>query len=630
MCGIVGLLSARAAIEEALLRSMADRIAHRGPDDEGYYVNENVGLASKRLSIIDIEGGHQPLSNEDGSVRVVYNGEIYNYLELRRDLAKRGHVFRTLSDTETIVHLYEEYGTDCLEKLNGMFAFALWDDAKRILFVARDRLGIKPLYYVSGDGFFAVASEIKALLAHPKIAASPDYAAINEYMTFQFCLEDRTLFEGIRRLMPGHYVVAREAPGGALDEQVVQYWDLDYTIDENTSEETFAEELATLLEDSVRLRLRSDVPVGAHLSGGLDSSSIVSLAAGLHRESKLRTFTGGFAADGYDETFFARRVAEAAGTEPFEIFPTAEDFVRDIADLIYYLDEPVAGPGSFPQFAVSRLASQRVKVVLGGQGGDEIFGGYVRYLVAYLEQCIKGAIHEHQGEGRFVVTFETIRPNLHQLRRYTPMLKRFWREGLFDSMEARYFSLIDRCPDPGGLYSQELLSRGDADRTYDSFLHLFCRSDTKSYFNRMTHFDTKTLLPALLHVEDRTSMAFSLESRVPLLDHRILELQARIPPTMRFAGGEAKHILKRAVRYLIPREILERKDKMGFPVPLAAWARGPIRPFLEDLLLTGSARRRGIYNADGVRDLIENEGEFDRRLWGVLCLELWFRTFIDG
>jgi len=629
MCGIVGLLSASAPVDETVLHAMADRIAHRGPDDEGYYVRKSVGIASKRLSIIDIEGGHQPMSNEDESVWIVYNGEIYNYVELRSDLIERGHVLRTHSDTETIVHLYEEYGAECLDKLNGMFAFALWDETKRTLFVARDRIGIKPVYCWSSSGIFAFASEIKALLEAPGFTASPDYEAINEYLTFQFCLDDRTLFDGVKRLMPGHYLLVRQTPEGGLDKRDEQYWDLDYTIDERTTEEGFVEELQALLEDSVRLRLRSDVPLGAHLSGGLDSSSVVSLAVKLHPESSLKTFTGGFAEPGYDETDYARLVARAAGTEAFEVFPTADDFVRVMSELVYALDEPVAGPGSFPQFEVSRLASRHVKVVLGGQGGDEIFGGYVRYLVAYLEQCIKGAIHGEQEDKRFVVTFETIRPNLHELRRYTPMLRGFWRDGLFDTMERRYFALIDRCPEPRVLYSEELLRQRDADRMYDSFLRMFCRPDTKSYFNRMTHFDTKTLLPALLHVEDRTSMAFSLESRVPLLDHRILELQARIPPTMRFAGGEAKHILKSAVRSLIPRENLERKDKMGFPVPLARWARGPVRPFLEDVLLSRRAKRRGIYNIDGVRDLIGNEGEFDRRLWGVLCLELWFRTFVD-
>jgi asparagine synthase (glutamine-hydrolysing) len=629
MCGIAGIVykSLDQTVAPNVLKAMTDVLRHRGPDDEGFYIDGNVGLGNRRLSIIDLAGGHLPLSNEDDSIWIAYNGEIYNYVELRNHLIANGHRFKTHSDTEAIVHLYEDEGEQCFAKLNGMYAFALWDTKHKKLLCVRDRFGIKPLYYYVDDNQFIFGSEIKALLQHPTVKARPDWEAIHEYLTFQFCLGDRTFFQGVRKLLPAHYLTWAPAQGKF---EVKQYWDLDYTIDETHSEDYFRDKLLFLLEDAVRIQLRSDVPLGAHLSGGLDSSSVVGLAASL-LETPIKTFTGSFReGPEYDETPYAKLVAQRVGAEYYEIFPTPHDFTKTIQKIIYFMDEPVAGPGVFPQYFVAKLAREHVKVVLGGQGGDEIFGGYARYLAAYLEQCLKGAIFETQEEGRHVVTLESIIPNLPLLQQYKPMLQQFWTQGLFEPMDRRYFRLVERSHHVQKLYSPEFLEGREETHIWDSFQKLFHRTDTLSYFNKMTHFDIKTLLPALLQVEDRTSMAVSLESRVPLLDHRIAELVAGMPPTVKFRGGESKHIFKQAVRNWVPTEVLARKDKKGFPVPLTEWYQEELREMMQEMLVGREAKNRGLYNIPEVKQMLGNELKFGREIWGLLCLELWFREYIDS
>lgn len=629
MCGIVGIVNFAATerVEERDLRSMADIISYRGPDDEGFYIEGNIGLGHKRLSIIDIKTGHQPMGNEDETVWIVSNGEIYNYLELRQELIAKGHDFKTHSDTEVIIHLYEEYGVSCVDRLNGMFAFSLWDKNKHRIFAARDRLGIKPFYYYSDERCFAFASEIKALLKHKHVPRLPNYEGISDYLVFQFCLGDKTLFQSIRKLLPGHYLVLDTA---SFQLNISRYWDLDFTIDDNSSEDYFSDSLLMLIEDAVRIQLRSDVPLGTHLSGGLDTSIVTCLAAKLSG-SQIRSFTGAFAlGKEYDETDYAKLVARFANTEYLEVFPEASDFAETLPNLIYHLDEPVAGPGVFPQYFVSKLASEKVKVVLGGQGGDEVFGGYTRYIIAYLEQCIKGAVFQTQEEGKYVVTLDSIIPNLPVLQNYTSLLQHFWSEGLFESMDRRYFKLIDRTDGENSLFTDEF--RDEINKEYspfEAFQQSFNRPGIGSYFNKMTCFDMKNLLPALLHIEDRTSMAVSLESRVPLLDHRIVELATSIPPQIKFRGGATKYILRRAVRNIIPREILDRKDKMGFPVPVSEWFQGELKDFVQSILLSERARSRHIYKSEEVEKAIRRERKFGRQIWGPLCLELWFREFID-
>ena len=641
MCGITGVvhLDGRGTVDAEVLGAMTAQIVHRGPDDEGRIVDGPAGFGHRRLSIIDLAGGRQPMVAADGDVWLTYNGEIYNYLELRRELITAGHDFRTNSDTEVLLAAWTTWGPACIERLNGMFAFAIWDrrgaDGGGTLHLVRDRMGIKPLYWAQAQGVLVFGSEIKALLAHPAIVAAPDWRGVHQYLTFQHGMGEQTLFEGIRRVEPAHHLtwVVGGSRGGAIPCERRRYWRIGHEIDSHHTEGYFVDRMRWLVQDAVSLRLRSDVPLGAHLSGGLDSSTVASMAASLLGEP-IQTFTGGFReADRYDETGWARLVAERGGTVHHEVWPEAQQFVDWLPRLIWHMDEPAAGPGLFPQAMVSELASRHVKVVLGGQGGDEIFGGYARYLVAYLEQCLKGAVMETQDHGEFVVTLESIIPALPQLRQYVPMLRQFWSEGLFEDMDRRYFRLIDRNSGGGldDLLSSDFRASRDEEAPFHDFRALFSDPETASYLNRMTQFDQRASLPALLHVEDRTSMAVSIESRVPLLDHRIAELVATMPPTVKLKGGELKYVFRRAVRHLVPREILERRDKMGFPVPLQEWYAGPIvGPFVRDTLASRAARERGLIDPDAVDRLLAGSGRYDRRLWGLLCLELWFRTFVDG
>jgi asparagine synthase (glutamine-hydrolysing) len=629
MCGIAGLIERdrQRNADEGCVRTMMAALHHRGPDDEGTHFAGAVGLGHKRLSIIDLASGRQPLANEDGSLWIVFNGEIYNYVELRRELA-RHHTFRTHTDTEVIIHLYEELGERCLDRLNGMFAFAIWDARQERLFAARDRIGIKPFYWHLDGRRFSFASEPKALVAAGVIDPVPDPQGLEEYLTFQFCLGDRTLFKDVWRLEPGHYLTFR--PFRDAEPAIVKYWDFNYEIDTHHTEEYYVEELLHVLQDAVRLQLRSDVPVGAHLSGGIDSSTVVCLAAPMYGGA-FHTFTGAFhEGPQFDETRYARAVAGHVGSLAHEVWPTPADFMEAMPRLIYMMDEPAAGPGLFPQYCVSKLAREHVKVVLGGQGGDEIFGGYARYLAAYLEQCLKGAIFGTQEDGRWVVSWESIMPNLSLLRQYQPMLQHLWADGLFEDMDRRYFRLVSRIGDAGALLTDDAWTRDSQPRMLAAFQQVFGNPATKSYFNKMTNFDLKTLLPALLQVEDRTSMSVSLESRVPLLDHRIAELVTRMPPAIRFKGGDTKRVFREAVRSLLPEAVFNRPDKMGFPVPLNEWLRGPLRDFVGDILLSSSARQRGLFRVDGVERLIDKEQKFGRQLWGLLSLELWFRAFVDG
>lgn len=628
MCGICGIIGsgAREPKVRAAVRSMMDVLAHRGPDGHGEESGEHFAFGHRRLAIIDLEHGTQPMQSEDGLVTLVYNGEIYNYIELRQGLIQQGERFRTFSDTEVLLKLYERYGEACVKKLNGMFAFAVYDQRRELFFAARDHFGIKPFYYVElPGGGLAFASEIKALFKVPGVRASVEQGALNQYMTLQFCLNGSTLFDGIKRLQPAETLAW--TPDGDIKKW--RYWSPDFEVDGHHTEAFFTDTLLMLLQDSVRGQLRSDVPVGAYLSGGLDSSVVTALAAASNDDFK--SFTGKFSeGEAYDESRYARLMAEAAGADYHEVVPRAEEFADLLPRLIWHMDEPAAGPGLFPQFMVSRMAKEHVTVVLGGQGGDEIFGGYARYQVAYLEQCLKGAIFETQEEGSHVVTMDTLVPNLPLLKQYVPLLKSFWKDGLFEPMDDRYFRLLDRSHDLKDMLSPDMLAVYDREAVLEKFKGVFNHPQTKSYVNKMTRFDQVTLLQALLQVEDRVSMAVSLESRVPMLDRRIVDLVSSAPPSLKFRGGETKYLLKNAVAGVLPGEIVGRKDKMGFPVPLREWMDGPLREFVADTLLSRRSRERGVFRPEGLERAIAGESRFGRQVWGALCLELWHQIFIDG
>jgi asparagine synthase (glutamine-hydrolysing) len=625
MCGIGGAVSLSLSPlrnAQGTVELMNDLLRHRGPDGEATWVHDHevAAFAHRRLAIIDLDSGDQPMTDGGGNW-VTHNGEIYNYIELRGLLGKDR--FHTSSDTEVILRAYRQWGEGCLERLRGMFSFALWDEETQTLFAARDRFGIKPMYYTVVDGILYFASEVKALLPFlPKVETDLDGLA--DYLTFQFPLAGKTLFEGVQELLPGHFLRVRN---GTLETQ--RYWEVYFEPDFDHTGDYYERRTQELLADSISLHLRADVPIGSYLSGGLDSSIVASLASTTHGPGMMG-FTGRFAMPGFDESRYARSVADDRGFELHEIEIGPDDFVERIGDVVYHLDYPVAGPGSFPQYMVSELAAQHRKVVLGGQGGDEIFGGYVRYLIAYFEQCIKGAIEGTTHSGNFVVTYESIIPNLQTLREYKPLLREFWREGLFDDLDARYFRLINRAPDLGDEVDWSQLGGYSP---FETFKQIFEGDNVKkeSYFDSMTHFDFKTLLPALLQVEDRVSMAHGLESRVPLLDHPLVELAATMPADVKFRDGHLKHVLKTAFGQVLPDAVRNRRDKMGFPVPLQEWIgrAGPVREFVVDTLSSEAARGREVVDNEKVVQKLDQEPRFGRKVWGLLSLELWQQAFHD-
>ena len=588
MCGIGGVFSLSSEPIEGLakrLKIINHLLRHRGPDGEGVWQHEHdkVGFSHRRLSIIDLSSGAQPMC-DDGNNWITFNGEIYNYIELRDELAPQQ--FKTTSDTEVILYAFRKWGEDCVNHLRGMFAFALWDDKEQALFCARDRFGVKPFYYTVLGGAFYFASEAKALLPFiPHIETNIE--GFKDYLTFQFCLNGKTMFNDLQELLPAH--VLKITPDGNLTTN--RYWDIHFNLDLDHTAKYFEETLRTALLDSVALHLRSDVPCGAYVSGGLDSSTVASLA-NRRTENQLLGFCGKFdLGEEYDESRYARALAEWCDFRLYEINITAQDFIKNLRKVIYHLDFPVAGPGSFPQFMVSQLASHHRKVVLGGQGGDEIFGGYTRYLIAYFEQCIKAAIDGTMHNGNFIVTYTSIIPNLTALRNYKPMLQEFWREGLFEDMDQRYFRLINRATNLGDEIHWEKLEDYSA---FQAFQSIFNKPDIShgSYFDLMTHFDFKTLLPALLQVEDRMSMAHGLESRVPLLDHPLIETAATIPANIKFTNGTMKHIFRETIRPFLPEVIVQRQDKMGFPTPLTEWVRGEARDFIMDIFSAQTAKNQ--------------------------------------
>ena len=608
----------------ATLSVMGRLLAHRGPDGSGEWnaPGDSVGLVHRRLAIIDLSPtGAQPMESPNGTV-VSLNGEIYNYVELRESLASQWE-FRSKSDTETVLAAYGRYGDDCVAHLRGMFAFGLWDQKQKRLVCARDRFGIKPFYYTQVGDVFYFASEAKALLPFlPAIDTDTD--ALAEYLTFNYVLGEATLFKGIRQLLPGHALVVENG-----NVRTWRYWDVNYEIDWDHKPDWFQKRLVELVDGSVKVHLRADVPIGSYVSGGIDSS-LMSILAARHDSVNREAFHGCFPDyPGFDESQYAKMSVEHSGGVLNVLDITHEDFSRHLHDVIYHLDYPAAGPGSFPQFMVSKMASEKVKVVLGGQGGDEIFGGYARYLLAYFEQCIRAAIDGTYKRGNFVVTIESIVPNLGLLREYKPMMSEFWREGLFASLEERYFRLVDRSSD----MDKEIdWSQLDKSRVYESFRQIFLNQTNvrkEAYFDQMTHFDFKTLLPALLQVEDRMSMAHGLESRVPLLDHPIVEFMATVPADVKFAGGNMKHLIKNAFRDVLPEEIVNRRDKMGFPVPLKEWCSGELKGMVMDIFQGMKQRNRPYINAEAVLKNFESAGRFSRKTWGLLSLEMWHQTFHD-
>jgi len=607
MCGICGITGKHARLPEArdMLRRMVDALKHRGPDGEGFHFDESVALGHTRLSIIDVECGGQPMSTQDGSLTIVLNGEVYNYVELRRALEEKGHEFRTRSDTEVVLHSYQEYGEKCLDNFNGMFALAIWDRERKKLFLARDRLGVKPLYYFEKDGGLVFASETKALLKTSLLEPRPEAASVAEYMVRSYVTGEGTFLSGVKKLLPGHVLTFCDGRVATR-----KWWDVQPSRDGDAGEKRYVEELSSLVSDSVRLRLRSDVPVGAYLSGGIDSSTIVSTACRTLGHG-LKTFSGAFGeGPGYDERGYIKLVTEACGTEHHEVVPTGEEFFEKLPLLVWYLDEPVVGAGVFPQYAVSLMAARHVKVVLGGQGGDELFAGYPRYYMPYFRARLRDCARLRFGSGApGSLAGDFIQFVLNRGRTDVPLyLKRLSAPAPAEVLSPGLSRLAGQAPRlavPPGLNG----------------------------FERLLYTDLKEYLQGLLQVEDRASMAASLESRVPLLDYRIVELAASIPYKYKMRKGLTKYLLRQVAKDRIPAQILARKDKMGFPTPVDVWfaARaGTIVKFLE----SEDVKERGILNSGtAVRIVSEHArgaGDYSALIWRMLNVELWYSIFIEG
>lgn len=627
MCGLVGIASLSGAplsCLEGRLNRMSELIAHRGPDGEGIWMHpqQSVGLAHRRLSVIDLsDRASQPMLSPAGSI-ISYNGEIYNHNTLRAQLSSEW-TFASSSDTEVLLAGYHAKGVHFLDELRGMFSFAIWDATANTLFCARDRFGIKPFYYTVNDGILYFASEMKALVPFVDEIRT-NLESLEEYLAFQYTLGNKTLFQDIYELPPAHYLVVAD---GKL--VIEKYWDVKFDLDFDKSEADFTAEIVAITRRAVSENLAGDVEIGAYVSGGIDSSLVYLLANETDPNVK-KAFHGRFNEyPGYDESEFARGLVECTGETLNPLDITANDFESSISKLIYHLDTPVAGPGSFPQFMVSAFAAESVKVVLGGQGGDEIFGGYARYVIAYLEQCLTAAIDGTYNDGRFVVTLESIIPNLGILREYKPLIKSFWSSNLFGPLEQRYFDLLNRAGDMSGLLSQGVIN---TNRLYESFLSRFRAPESvakEAYLDSMMHFDFKNLLPALLHVEDRMSMAHGLESRVPLLDHELVELLASVPADQKFAGGESKRLLKQSFSDVLPPKIRDRRDKMGFPVPLSEWANNELKPYLSDVFSSQKSRERDYLAEASEITAFEHGKSFSRKNWVLLNLEIWHQHFHD-
>lgn len=628
MCGVFGFVSSGSVGREKASQNIEvglDRIGHRGPDGRGAWIDQTnrVGLGHVRLAIIGLEDGSQPMLSEDRRFCLVFNGEIYNYIELRNEI---GHeYFNTNSDTEVILRGYEKWGEGIVHKLRGMFAFAVWDNVNQELFAARDHFGIKPLYWAFSEGCFYFASEQKAIVPFLK-EINVCSVGLSDYFTYQYTIGEKTLFQDIRQLPAAHKLKVK--PGNKPVPQ--RYWEVQYEIDYSHTEKWFTERLRELLDDSVNYHLRSDVEVGSYASGGVDSSLLAVLASN-KSDQRFKAYNGRFLGENYDESHHATAITYANPIDLSILDVTEDDFVDNIKKVIWHLDQPTAGPGSFPQYMVSKRVAQDIKVVLGGQGGDEIFGGYARYLVAYFEQCIKGALEGTLNNGKFLVNYESIIPNLRALEGYMPMLREFWSDGLFDNRDERYWRLVNRSNKFGDMIRPDVLNNPVTKKEF-SKIYWGDNVGKESYFDSMTHFDFKTLLPALLTVEDRMSMAHGVEARVPLLDKALVEFAATIPADVKFKNGELKRLLKGAFNDSLPPSILNRKDKMGFPVPLNDWILkgGKARDFVGDILGSTKAKTRDyLLPGMSVDKILDGQSAYGRNLWALLSLELWQCQFID-
>jgi asparagine synthase (glutamine-hydrolysing) len=622
MCGICGIFeyTREEEVSEELVRAMTDTLIHRGPDDEGIHVGLGIGLGFRRLSIIDVAGGHQPISNEDGRVWVMLNGEIYNYTELRQDLTSRAHKFVTNSDTESIVHLYEEYGEDCFRRLRGMFSIALWDSRQGKLILARDRVGKKPLYYSADQSRIVFGSELKSLRASNRCASAIDQEALCDYFSYGYVPCPKTIYRDVRKLRPGHYLVA-----SAKGVHEIPYWELSFANVEDRREEEWHEMLRHSLCEATRVRLMSDVPLGAFLSGGVDSSSVVAMMSRLMTRP-VTTCSIGFKEEEYNEADFAREVAKKFQTDHHEetVQPGAVEILRK---LVWHYDEPFADSSAIPTYYVSAAARRHVTVALGGDGGDESLAGYRRYYFDQLENRIRRFVPGQVRKKLFGPLGRAYpplawAPRVFRAKATLQSLSRSPLEGYFNSIS------IFRPDEKAQLLSRDFqASLGD----YDSIgvlQHHYDRAGTDDLLSRIQYVDIKTYLPDdILAKVDRASMAVSLEVRAPLLDHQLIELMAKIPSSLKLRGTTGKYVFKKAMASVLPAEILKRR-KQGFAVPLAQWFRKELRDLSHEVIFT---QEDGILNKDYLKKIWAEHQDctYDRsaHLWSILMYREWRQTF---
>jgi asparagine synthase (glutamine-hydrolysing) len=623
MCGITGIVRRDGAqIDRELLQRMNDAIRHRGPDEDGYYLNDGVGLAMRRLAIIDLKSGQQPIHNADATAWIVYNGEIYNYRELRKKLEALGHRFYTDSDTEAVVHAYDEYGTDCPRHLRGMFALAIWNERDKSLFLARDRVGKKPLLYSERNGQLIFGSEFTALLAHPDVSREIDHEAIHYYLSFLCVPAPLTAYQSIRKLEPGHWLLWRDG-----EIKTERYWQLDFSNKIDISEAEAGERVVELLREAVRVRLMSEVPLGAFLSGGIDSSAVVALMAQESSE-RVKTFSIGFEEQDFSELHHARRVAEFVGSDHHE-FIVKPDAMEILPTLVEHYGEPYADSSAIPSYYVSRETRRYVTVALNGDGGDECFAGYARYAAMHVSQRYFNLLPAG--------VLANVAKAIPRVQSRTSLLgkgKRFLNAASLTPVQ-RYFRWISAFDEHAkrDLYSQELRRQTAGFSAIDILQPWFARANGAGIIDASLLTDTMTYLPNDLLVKmDIASMTVSLEARSPFLDHHLMEFAASLPEKLKLRGITTKYLLKRILKELVPEENLTRA-KMGFGVPIGHWFRGTMQSFLRETLLSEKALSRGLFQPDKVRQVIEQhvEGKInhEHRLWTLLMLELWFQRFID-
>ncbi|MDP8230823.1 MAG: asparagine synthase (glutamine-hydrolyzing) [Candidatus Gorgyraea atricola] len=637
MCGICGKVSlnTNANISEGLIRKMCSVLAHRGPDNEGVYLGTpnhslrsgtgqaRVGLGHRRLSVIDVSSrGHQPMGNEDGSIWLVMNGEIYNFSELRKDLEKKGHIFKSHTDAETIIHLYEEKGIDCLNDLRGGFAFTIWDEKKQRLFVARDRIGKKSVYYTYRNQTLIFASEIKAILKDPETSVEVNRGVVTDYLSYGYVPTPESMFKGIMKLPPAHFMIYEKG-----NIKIEKYWELDFSKKNRLSEPECCKRIMDLLEEATRIRMISDVPLGAFLSGGIDSSAVVYMMSKLSSKP-IKTFSIGFEDREYSELKFARQIADRFGTEHKE-YMVKPNAIEVLPKLVWHYNEPYADSSALPSYYVAKMTRQEVAVALNGDGGDECFGGYERFMAARFAEYLKivpapflRAIAGRLPESLGLKDFRT------RLKRFLLMASKSYRERHYnwvsifrDSEKEELFS---------GAFKDEIKDR-------DSFAYLdgaFDRCRSKDVVDKVMSADIRTnLLDDLLVKMDIATMANSLEGRSPFLDHRMMEFAATIPSSMKIKGTRLKYILKQALSDVLPKEILSR-GKMGFGVPIDRWFRDELKDYSHEILMSSKCINRGYFKKEGIKALLDGhcEGRANNgaRIWSLLNLELWHRMFVDG